>query len=106
MKYPAKKIGPWDLDKIFQVPQWKKSDTAAQPGLTGILYESIPYDGKQVRCDIEEAKDLAAIMPEKATHYFINLVDENNYLVSYPEAIQTAVNGRKKLYSGNALLAL
>jgi dienelactone hydrolase len=45
----AKKIGPWDLDQLFQVPQWEKTDTAALPGMTGILYESIPYDGKQVQ---------------------------------------------------------
>ncbi|MCP4309652.1 MAG: prolyl oligopeptidase family serine peptidase [Bacteroidetes bacterium] len=45
----AEKIGPWDLDMLFQVPKWEKTDMAAQPGMTGILYESIPMEGKRVQ---------------------------------------------------------
>lgn len=45
----AEKVGPWDLESLFQVPKWEKTDTAAKAGITGILYESIPYDGKQVQ---------------------------------------------------------
>lgn len=41
-------IGPWDLDKLFQVPQWEQSDVAQQSGMTGILYSSIPYKGNSV----------------------------------------------------------
>jgi len=44
----AEKVGPWDLDVLYQVPKWQKTDTAAQPGMTGILYESLPLDGKAV----------------------------------------------------------
>jgi arylsulfatase A-like enzyme len=28
---------------------------------------------------------ISAVIPSKTTHYFINLIDENNFLVSYPE---------------------
>ncbi len=45
----AQKVGPWDTDILFQVPKWEKTDTAAQPGMTGILYESIPVNGNRVQ---------------------------------------------------------
>ena len=45
----AQKTGPWDLDGLYKVPEWVKTDMAAQPGMTGILYESIPYEGKRVQ---------------------------------------------------------
>lgn len=44
----ASQIGPWDMDRLFEAPAWKRTDTAAQPGMTGILYSSIPYKGKPV----------------------------------------------------------
>ena len=34
----AARMGPWDLDELFKVPKWEKTDTAAKPGITGILY--------------------------------------------------------------------
>ena len=43
------KVGPWDLEILSQAPEWEVTDTAAQPGMTGILYESIPYKGNPVR---------------------------------------------------------
>ena len=45
----ASMMGPWDLDKLFQAPSWEKTDTAAKPGMTGIVYSSIPYNGKRVQ---------------------------------------------------------
>lgn len=45
----AQKTGPWDLDRLYQVPEWEKTDTAAKAGMTGILYESIPFEGKRVQ---------------------------------------------------------
>ena len=44
----AEKVGPWDLALLNQVPKWQKTDTAAQPGMTGILYESLPLSGNAV----------------------------------------------------------
>ena len=44
----AEKVGPWDLDILFQVPKWEKTDMAAQPGMTGILFESLPLNGNAV----------------------------------------------------------
>ena len=41
----------------------------------------------------------SARLPEGATHYLINLIDENNFLVSYPEMFTKA--GQK--YSAIAL---
>lgn len=38
----------------------------------------------QARVD-DKNKRIEAQLPDQATHYFINLIDENNYLVSYPE---------------------
>ena len=43
----AARMGPWDLDELFKVPKWEKTDTAAKPGITGILYSSIPYKGSR-----------------------------------------------------------
>lgn len=45
----AAKMGPWDLDELFKVPKWEKTDKAAKEGMTGILYSSIPYNGKPVQ---------------------------------------------------------
>ena len=39
----AQTVGPWDLDRLSQVPKWKETETASEPGMKGILYESIPY---------------------------------------------------------------
>ncbi|NQV35908.1 MAG: sulfatase [Phycisphaeraceae bacterium] len=43
-------------------------------------------------------------LPEATTHYFINLIDENRFLVSYPEALDMVTkNKSKKPYSLTAL---
>ncbi|MEX0321878.1 MAG: acetylxylan esterase [Puniceicoccaceae bacterium] len=44
----ATQMGPWDLDKLFQTPEWKETDTASQAGMTGILYSSSPYEEQDV----------------------------------------------------------
>jgi dienelactone hydrolase len=46
---PIENVGPWDLSLLFQAPEWETTDSAAQPGMTGILYESIPYKNKPVQ---------------------------------------------------------
>ena len=45
----AEHIGPWNLDTLFEVPEWRNTDKAARKGVMGILYESIPYEGKRVQ---------------------------------------------------------
>jgi hypothetical protein len=47
---------------------------------------------------------IAATLPKGATHYFINLVDSNNFLVSYPEIV-TLQDPTKKKYVERALKA-
>lgn len=45
-----------------------------------------------------------AKLPKGTTHYFINLVDENHFLVSYPKVVQPSKSGKKKSkYSTSAL---
>ncbi len=47
---------------------------------------------------------VAARLPAGATHYFINLVDENNFLVSYPTPIDMLTKNKSKAkYSKDAL---
>jgi hypothetical protein len=50
---------------------------------------------------------VAAQLPTGATHYFINLIDENNFLKSYPEVMDMRgqANG-KNPYSTVALPVL
>lgn len=44
----ASAVGPWHLETIFKTPEWRKTDTASIPGMTGILYSSLPYKGNPV----------------------------------------------------------
>ena len=46
---------------------------------------------------------VTATLPKGTTHYLINLIDENNYLVSYPGGFKK--DGRDKKYSEYALKA-
>ena len=45
----AEPVGPWDLGKLFEVPEWDETDRAAKPGMTAILYSSIPYQDSPVQ---------------------------------------------------------
>ena len=45
------------------------------------------------------SKDRVTVeLPEGTTHYFLNVIDENNFLVSYPKVV-----GKRKIFSSNAL---
>jgi hypothetical protein len=49
---------------------------------------------------------VAARLPEGTTHYFINLVDENNFLVSYPDPVDMMTKSQTRAkYSEKALSA-
>jgi len=39
---------------------------------------------------------LTAELPEGTTHYLFNLIDENNFLLSYPELDDTDTARKKK----------
>ena len=52
---------------------------------------------------IEAGGKVTARLPRKTTHYVFNLIDENHYLVSYPEMVPE--NERKENYSTKALSA-
>jgi dienelactone hydrolase len=45
----AAQVGPWDLDTLLTIPKWEETEKAAQEGMTGILYDSIPVNGKHVQ---------------------------------------------------------
>ena len=45
----------------------------------------------------------AILLPKTATHYVFNLIDENHYLVSYPQ-VKTQAD-RSEKYSAKALKA-
>lgn len=45
----AARVGPWDLDTLFKVPEWEETTKAAQNGMKGILYDSIPVKGNRVQ---------------------------------------------------------
>jgi uncharacterized sulfatase len=53
---------------------------------------------------LQPGMNVTAVLPEGTTHYVINLIDENNFLVSYPEMIEI-MDSRKELYSKRALPA-
>ena len=36
-------VGPWNLKELFQTPKWQKTEKAPKTGMTGLLYDSIPY---------------------------------------------------------------
>ncbi|MGJ8672681.1 sulfatase [Rubritalea sp.] len=46
---------------------------------------------------------VTAELPAGTTHYFINLVDENNFLVSYPELTAEMKHSKKNPFSKSAL---
>ncbi len=46
-----------------------------------------------------------AVLPDNATHYVFNLIDENGFLVSYPEMGQMVGRNRKVDYTKGALVA-
>ena len=41
----------------------------------------------RVPARLEEGFKVAARLPQGTTHYFLNLIDENNFLRSYPEVV-------------------
>ncbi len=44
----AQVVGPWNLDVLHQVPDWKTTDIDEVNGFTSILYKSIDYLGNPV----------------------------------------------------------
>jgi hypothetical protein len=53
---------------------------------------------------VKDGATVVATLPEGTTHYFINLIDENNFLVSYPEVLDMRGNAQgKHPYSTAAL---
>jgi arylsulfatase A-like enzyme len=54
---------------------------------------------------LESSTLISAELPKGTTHYLINLIDENNFLVSYPEVLDASTRKRKK-QSEDALRAI
>lgn len=60
----------------------------------------------KVEATLDGNQKATAELPEGTTHYFINLIDENHFLVSYPEVIDTISQRKTKSnYSATALPA-
>ena len=55
---------------------------------------------------LKENARVEALLPEGTTHYFVNLIDENNYLVSYPEAYDMLTKQKSKGNYSDAALAV
>jgi len=45
----AAAVGPWDRDALYQTPVWEETSKAAKPSLKGLLYDSIPVEGRRVQ---------------------------------------------------------
>ena len=43
------KVGPWNLTELYKAPKWEKTEKASKPGMTGILYSSLPIKGEKVQ---------------------------------------------------------
>ncbi len=39
----------WNIELLFRVPKWEKTQAASKPGMTGLLYDAIPLRGKRVQ---------------------------------------------------------
>ena len=54
--------------------------------------------------EVRSGGRVTAEIPKGATHVVLNLIDENNFLVSYPEMVDTITkNKTKENYSENAI---
>lgn len=43
----AQQIGPWDREKLYEVPAYERTDRASVPGMVGLLYDGLEYRGKK-----------------------------------------------------------
>ena len=60
----------------------------------------------RVSADLSGNNKAEAMLPTGTTHYFINLIDENNFLVSFPELqIKKPTKKNRGKYSMDALIA-
>ena len=50
-----------------------------------------------------DGNKVSAMLPKGTSHYFINLIDSNNFLVSYPEIDEAERTKKKHPYSALAL---
>ena len=57
----------------------------------------------RVSAELKGDGQVVAILPGDATHYFINLIDENNFLVSYREVDESKRKQLKARYDALAL---
>ena len=63
-----------------------------------------PEEWFQATANLTKNNTAEAMLPEGTTHYLINLIDENNFLVSYPEMKDAkALKKSKGKYSDDAL---
>ena len=58
----------------------------------------------QAPASLQPSHKVTAVLPKGTTHYVINLIDENNFLVSYPEVMDLiTLRKTQAKYSQNAL---
>ncbi|MBU2950956.1 discoidin domain-containing protein [Tamlana agarivorans] len=42
-------VGPWDLDELYEVPEWEATTLAQKDGVTSLLFSSLDYLGNPVQ---------------------------------------------------------
>lgn len=85
-------------------------DRGAKLAYADLIYTLVGGSGgheEWMRADMTRKGDnqVVATIPEGATHYFVNLVDENSFLVVYPKIDAPALQEQKKPFSAVALFA-
>ena len=40
---------PWDMEQLYKSPEWEKTTLAPAPGMTALLYKSLPFHEKPVQ---------------------------------------------------------
>ena len=55
--------------------------------------EWFPLEAKMIPASGKNPAKVEATLPPKTTHYVYNLVDENNFMVTYPQLIKQDLAG-------------
>ncbi|MDP5081762.1 MAG: acetylxylan esterase, partial [Winogradskyella sp.] len=56
-------VGPWNLDDLYQVPEWEVTTLAPKDGVTSILFSSIDYKGNPVQVFAYYSAPKTGVMP-------------------------------------------
>lgn len=88
---PEKNLVPKIIyyEKKGRIAVFKYKENGAQLIRADLIYSKNGHDRYEewfrTPAQLDGNGSISAVIPSKTTHYFINLIDENNFLVSYPE---------------------